>query len=84
MIYFFQIKWGGLLVKILLEQENRLSLGVHWRPPYDTLMRTHFKRLSFTIYIFLHNFERIMKIVTNCHVCFRNMANDLETKAATP
>jgi hypothetical protein len=47
---------------------------VHWRPPYDTLIRTHVKRLSFVIHMFLHNLERIMKIVTNFHVCFSNMA----------
>jgi hypothetical protein len=45
-----------------------LSLGVHWRPPYDTVTRTHFKRLSFIIHIFLHNLERIMKIVTGSKI----------------
>uniref|UniRef100_A0A0E0HPE1 Proteasome activator subunit 4 n=1 Tax=Oryza nivara TaxID=4536 RepID=A0A0E0HPE1_ORYNI len=39
-----QIKWGGLLVRFLKKHAKRISLGVQWRPLYDTLIRTHFKR----------------------------------------
>jgi hypothetical protein len=53
---------------------------VHWRPPYDTLIRTHVKRLSFVIHMFLHNLERIMEIVTNFHVCLSNMAGGYNLK----
>ncbi|GJM99961.1 hypothetical protein PR202_ga17106 [Eleusine coracana subsp. coracana] len=42
--FVVQIKWGGLLVRILRKHGKRLSLGVQWRPLYDTLIRTHFKR----------------------------------------
>ncbi|XP_062228827.1 proteasome activator subunit 4 [Phragmites australis] len=42
--FVVQIKWGGLLVRLLRKHGKRLSLGVQWRPLYDTLIRTHFKR----------------------------------------
>jgi hypothetical protein len=41
-----QIKWGGLLVRLLKKHVKRLSLDVQWRPLYETLIRTHFKRYS--------------------------------------
>ena len=41
-----QIKWGGLLVRLLKKHAKRLSLDVQWRPLYETLTRTHFKRYS--------------------------------------
>lgn len=43
-----QIKWGGLLVRFLNKHGKRLSLVVQWRPLYDTLIKTHFKRYSLT------------------------------------
>uniref|UniRef100_A0A0E0E157 Proteasome activator complex subunit 4 C-terminal domain-containing protein n=1 Tax=Oryza meridionalis TaxID=40149 RepID=A0A0E0E157_9ORYZ len=42
--FVVQIKWGGLLVRFLKKHAKRISLGVQWRPLYDTLIRTHFKR----------------------------------------
>uniref|UniRef100_J3MDH3 Proteasome activator complex subunit 4 C-terminal domain-containing protein n=1 Tax=Oryza brachyantha TaxID=4533 RepID=J3MDH3_ORYBR len=42
--FVIQIKWGGLLIRLLKKHAKRISLGVQWRPLYDTLMRTHFKR----------------------------------------
>ncbi|XP_066369880.1 proteasome activator subunit 4-like isoform X2 [Miscanthus floridulus] len=42
--FVVQIKWGGLLIRLLRKHGKRLSLDVQWRPLYDTLIRTHFKR----------------------------------------
>uniref|UniRef100_A0A0E0LAS8 Proteasome activator subunit 4 n=1 Tax=Oryza punctata TaxID=4537 RepID=A0A0E0LAS8_ORYPU len=42
--FVVQVKWGGLLIKFLKKHAKRISLGVQWRPLYDTLIRTHFKR----------------------------------------
>ncbi|KAL5200763.1 hypothetical protein ABZP36_021966 [Zizania latifolia] len=42
--FVVQIKWGGLLVRLLKKHGKRISLVVQWRPLYDTLIRTHFKR----------------------------------------
>ncbi|TKW21097.1 hypothetical protein SEVIR_4G185100v4 [Setaria viridis] len=42
--FVVQIKWGGLLVRLLRKHGKRLSLAVQWRPLYDTLIKTHFKR----------------------------------------
>ncbi|TVU11540.1 hypothetical protein EJB05_45133 [Eragrostis curvula] len=42
--FVVQIKWGGLVVRILRKHGKRLSLAVQWRPLYDTLIKTHFKR----------------------------------------
>nr|XP_027063641.1 proteasome activator subunit 4 isoform X1 [Coffea arabica] len=39
-----QVRWGNLLVKILNKYRKKLSLKVQWRPLYDTLIHTHFKR----------------------------------------
>ncbi|KAM0917634.1 hypothetical protein ACQ4PT_009123 [Festuca glaucescens] len=41
--FVVQIKWGGLLVRLLKKHAKRLSLDVQWRPLYETLIRTHFK-----------------------------------------
>ncbi|XP_068639166.1 proteasome activator subunit 4 isoform X2 [Aristolochia californica] len=37
-------RWGNLLVKLLKKHGKKLSVRVPWRPLYDTLMHTHFKR----------------------------------------
>ncbi|CAL5038172.1 unnamed protein product [Urochloa decumbens] len=42
--FVVQIKWGSLLIRLLRKHGKRLSLGVQWRPLYDTLIKTHFKR----------------------------------------
>lgn len=42
--FVVQIKWGGLLIRLLRKHGKRLSLVVQWRPLYETLIRTHFKR----------------------------------------
>ncbi|KAF0904304.1 hypothetical protein E2562_033273 [Oryza meyeriana var. granulata] len=42
--FVVQIKWGGLLIRLLKKHAKRISLEVQWRPLYDTLIRTHFKR----------------------------------------
>ncbi|OEL14405.1 Proteasome activator subunit 4 [Dichanthelium oligosanthes] len=42
--FVVQIKWGGLLVRLLRKHGKRLSLALQWRPLYDTLIKTHFKR----------------------------------------
>ncbi|KAL6909678.1 hypothetical protein ACP4OV_001337 [Aristida adscensionis] len=42
--FVVQIKWGGLVVRLLRKHGKKLSLVVQWRPLYDTLIRTHFKR----------------------------------------
>jgi hypothetical protein len=39
-----QIKWGGLLIRLLRKHRKSLLLDVQWRPLYDTLIKTHFKR----------------------------------------
>lgn len=41
--FVVQIKWGGLLIRLLRKHGKKLSLDVQWRPLYDTLIRTHFK-----------------------------------------
>ncbi|KAG2611165.1 proteasome activator subunit 4-like isoform X2 [Panicum virgatum] len=42
--FVVQIKWGGLLIRLLRKHRKRLLLDVQWRPLYDTLIKTHFKR----------------------------------------
>ncbi|KAK8926304.1 hypothetical protein KSP39_PZI018786 [Platanthera zijinensis] len=41
---YAQVRWGGMLVKLLKKHGKKLSLRVYWRPFYNILMRTHFKR----------------------------------------
>ncbi|EMS63254.1 hypothetical protein TRIUR3_16462 [Triticum urartu] len=42
--FVVQIKWGGLLIRLFKKHAERLSLDVQWRPLYETLIQTHFKR----------------------------------------
>ncbi|KAH7844215.1 hypothetical protein Vadar_025556 [Vaccinium darrowii] len=39
-----QVRWGGILVKLLNKYRKKLSLKIQWRPFYDTLVNTHFTR----------------------------------------
>ncbi|XP_051128404.1 proteasome activator subunit 4 [Andrographis paniculata] len=39
-----QVRWGNILAKLLNKYKKKLSLKVQWRPLYDILIRTHFKR----------------------------------------
>ncbi|OAY75058.1 Proteasome activator subunit 4 [Ananas comosus] len=39
-----QVRWGRILITLLKKHGKRLSIGIHWRPFYDNLMLTHFKR----------------------------------------
>lgn len=41
---YAQVRWGSILVKLLKKHGKRLSLKIQWRPIYDCLMHTHFKR----------------------------------------
>ncbi|KAG8385951.1 hypothetical protein BUALT_Bualt03G0098600 [Buddleja alternifolia] len=41
---YAQVRWGNILVKLLNKYRKKLSLKVQWRPLYDTLIRSHFKR----------------------------------------
>ncbi|XP_073098688.1 proteasome activator subunit 4 isoform X3 [Elaeis guineensis] len=43
---YAQVRWGSILVKLLRNHGKKLkkSISIQWRPFYDTLMRTHFKR----------------------------------------
>ncbi|XP_038972814.1 proteasome activator subunit 4 isoform X1 [Phoenix dactylifera] len=41
---YAQVRWGNILVKLLRKHGKKLSISIQWRPIYDTLMRTHFKR----------------------------------------
>uniref|UniRef100_A0A0D9WPL0 Proteasome activator subunit 4 n=1 Tax=Leersia perrieri TaxID=77586 RepID=A0A0D9WPL0_9ORYZ len=42
--FVVQIKWADLLTIFLKKHAKRISISVQWRPLYDTLIRTHFKR----------------------------------------
>ncbi|WOL13929.1 proteasome activator subunit 4 isoform X2 [Canna indica] len=39
-----QVRWGSILVKLLKKHGKKLGLSIEWRPFYDCLTRTHFKR----------------------------------------
>ncbi|XP_078165661.1 proteasome activator subunit 4-like isoform X3 [Carex rostrata] len=39
-----QVRWGGVIVRLLKKHGKKLSLSIKWRPFYETLMQTHFKR----------------------------------------
>lgn len=39
-----QVRWGSVLVKLLMKHGKKLGLTIEWRPFYDCLTRTHFKR----------------------------------------
>ncbi|KAJ3694711.1 hypothetical protein LUZ60_000088 [Juncus effusus] len=41
---YAQVRWGRTIVRLLNKYGKKLSLIIHWRPFYETLMRTHFKR----------------------------------------
>lgn len=41
---YAQVRWGGILVKLLNKYRKKLSLKIQWRPFYDTLVNTHFTR----------------------------------------
>ncbi|XP_072991036.1 proteasome activator subunit 4 [Typha latifolia] len=41
---YAQVRWGSIIVKLLKKHGKKLSLSIQWRPFYDTLTRTHFKR----------------------------------------
>ncbi|CAI9088127.1 OLC1v1022373C1 [Oldenlandia corymbosa var. corymbosa] len=41
---YAQVRWGNLLVKVLNKYRKKLSLKIQWRPLYDTLIKTHFRR----------------------------------------
>ncbi|RWW57093.1 hypothetical protein BHE74_00036140 [Ensete ventricosum] len=40
------VRWGSVLVKLLMKHGKKLGLTVEWRPFYDCLTRTHFKSLE--------------------------------------
>ncbi|XP_074587943.1 proteasome activator subunit 4-like [Curcuma longa] len=39
-----QVRWGNVLVKLLKKHGKKLELRIEWRPFYDCLTQTHFKR----------------------------------------
>ncbi|XP_047315811.1 proteasome activator subunit 4 [Impatiens glandulifera] len=41
---YAQVRWGGILVKLLNKHKKKLSLNIKWRPLYDTILHTHFTR----------------------------------------
>lgn len=50
--YYLQARWGGVLYKILKKFSKKLTLTLDWRPFYDLLLRSNFKRR--------HSFEGIV------------------------
>ncbi|XP_078443427.1 proteasome activating protein 200 isoform X2 [Wolffia australiana] len=41
---YAQVRWGVILVRLLKKFGKKFTLEVQWRPFYDMLMHTHFKR----------------------------------------
>lgn len=39
-----QVRWGGILVKLLNKYRKKMSLKIQWRPLYEVLVDTHFRR----------------------------------------
>lgn len=39
-----QVRWGGILVKLLNKYRKKLLLKIQWRPLYEVLVDTHFRR----------------------------------------
>uniref|UniRef100_A0A7N0VL51 Proteasome activator subunit 4 n=1 Tax=Kalanchoe fedtschenkoi TaxID=63787 RepID=A0A7N0VL51_KALFE len=41
---YAQVRWGNAIARYLNKYSKKLSVKVHWRPLYDTLIHTHFTR----------------------------------------
>lgn len=41
---YAQVRWGGILFRLLKKYGRKISVTVQWRPFYDSLINTHFKR----------------------------------------
>ncbi|KAL8129180.1 hypothetical protein V2J09_018335 [Rumex salicifolius] len=69
---YAQVRWGSILVKVINKYKRKLSLTVHWRPLYDTLVRTHFKRnIGPEGWRIKHrHFETITSLVRSCRRFF--------------
>ncbi|KAG9448800.1 hypothetical protein H6P81_008765 [Aristolochia fimbriata] len=69
---YAQVRWGNLLVKLLKKHGKKLSLRVPWRPLYDTLMHTHFKRNTGPEGWRLRqsHFEAVISLVRSCKKFF--------------
>ncbi|KAJ6818123.1 proteasome activator subunit 4 [Iris pallida] len=69
---YAQVRWGSILAKLLKKHGKRLSLKIQWRPLYDTLMRTHFKRNTGPEGWRLRqrHFETVTSLVQSCRKFF--------------
>ncbi|KAG0467335.1 hypothetical protein HPP92_018915 [Vanilla planifolia] len=69
---YAQVRWGRILVKLLKKHGKKLSLKIHWRPFYDTLMKTHFKRNTGPEGWRLRqrHFETVTSLVRSCRKFF--------------
>lgn len=67
-----QVRWGRILVKLLKKHRKKLSLKIQWRPLYDCLMRTHFKRNTGPEgwRIRQRHFETVTSLIQSCRKFF--------------
>ncbi|KAK4752662.1 hypothetical protein SAY87_021460 [Trapa incisa] len=69
---YAQVRWGGLLVRVLNEYRKKLSLKIMWRPLYETLVNTHFTRSTGPEgwRIRQRHFETVTSLVRSCRRFF--------------
>ncbi|KAK2971931.1 hypothetical protein RJ640_004951 [Escallonia rubra] len=69
---YVQVRWGNTLVRILKKFGKKLSLKVHWRPFYDTLIHTHFTRSTGPEgwRVRQRHFETVNSLVRSCRRFF--------------
>ncbi|XP_039119734.1 proteasome activator subunit 4 isoform X1 [Dioscorea cayenensis subsp. rotundata] len=69
---YAQVRWGSFLVKLLRKYGKKLALTVPWRPLYETLMCTHFKRSTGPEGWRLRqrHFETVTSLVRSCRKFF--------------
>ncbi|KAI0501736.1 hypothetical protein KFK09_016681 [Dendrobium nobile] len=74
---YAQVRWGSMLVKLLKKHGKKLSLRIYWKPLYDTLMRTHFKRNTGPEGWRLRqrHFETVTSLVRSCRKFFHAGSN---------
>ncbi|KAJ4793820.1 Proteasome activator subunit 4 [Rhynchospora pubera] len=67
-----QVRWGGVIVRLLKKHGKKLSLSIKWRPFYETLMHTHFKRNTGPEgwKVRQRHFETVTSLIRSCRKFF--------------
>lgn len=73
---FVQVRWGHCILSVLKKYRKKLNLTVEWRPLYELLLNTHFKRRHSYEGLALKqtHLELVTSLVRSCHRYFPTTA----------